>query len=147
MGVTGGSYGGYMTVWIIGHTHPFQAAVAVRCVSNFVSMWGSSDFNWTFQQEIGNLPPFEDLENFWKHSPIAYIGNAVTPTLVLHNEFDLCCPIEQGEQVFVALKKLGVDSEMVRFPDEFHGLSRNGRTDRRIACLKHIQRWFDKYLK
>jgi dipeptidyl aminopeptidase/acylaminoacyl peptidase len=147
MGVTGGSYGGYMTVWIIGHTQRFKAAVTQRCVSNFVSMWGSSDFNWTFQQELGNKPPFEDLQNFWEHSPIAYIGNAHTPTLVLHNEFDLRCPIEQSEQVFVALKKLGVDSEMVRFPDEFHGLSRTGRTDRRIARLNHILRWFDKYLK
>ena len=147
MGVTGGSYGGYMTVWIIGHTHRFHAAVAARCVSNFVSMWGSSDFNWAFQNEIGGLPPYEDLDNFWKHSPIAYIGNASTPTMVMHNEFDLRCPIEQGEQVFVALKKLGVETEMIRFPDEFHGLSRNGRTDRKIARLNHIRRWFDRYLK
>ena len=147
MGVTGGSYGGYMTVWIIGHTQRFKAAVTQRCVSNFVSMWGSSDFNWHFQMELGNKPPFEDLQNFWEHSPIAYIGNARTPTLVIHNEFDLRCPIEQGEQVFVALKEQGVDSEMVRFPDEFHGLSRTGRTDRRIVRLNHILRWFDKYLK
>jgi dipeptidyl aminopeptidase/acylaminoacyl peptidase len=147
MGVTGGSYGGYMTVWIIGHTQRFKAAVTQRCVSNFVSMWGSSDMNWTFQQVLGNKPPFEDLQNYWEHSPIAYIGKASTPTLVLHNEFDLRCPIEQGEQVFVALKKLGVESEMVRFPDEFHGLSRTGRTDRRIARLNHILRWFDKHLK
>ena len=147
MGVTGGSYGGYMTVWIIGHTQRFKAAVTQRCVSNFISMWGSSDFNWSFQYELGNKPPFEDLQNYWEHSPIAYIGNARTPTLVLHNEFDLRCPIEQSEQVFVALKKLGVDSEMVRFPDEFHGLSRTGRTDRKIARLNHILRWFDKYLK
>jgi dipeptidyl aminopeptidase/acylaminoacyl peptidase len=147
MGVTGGSYGGYMTVWIIGHTQRFKAAATQRCVSNFVSMWGSSDFNWTFQMELANKPPFEDLQNYWAHSPIAYIGNARTPTLVLHNEFDLRCPIEQGEQVFVALKKLGVETEMVRFPDEFHGLSRTGRTDRRISRLNHILRWFDKYLK
>jgi dipeptidyl aminopeptidase/acylaminoacyl peptidase len=147
MGVTGGSYGGYMTVWIIGHTQRFKAAVAQRCVSNFVSMWGSSDFNWTFEQELSNKPPFEDLQNYWEHSPIAYIGNARTPTMVIHNEGDLRCPIEQGEQVFVALKKLGVDSEFVRFPDEFHGLSRTGRTDRRIARLNYIVGWFDKYLK
>ncbi len=147
MGVTGGSYGGYMTVWIIGHTQRFKAAVTQRCVSNLVSMWGSSDMNWTFQQVLEDKPPFEDLQNYWEHSPIAYIGNAHTPTLVLHNEFDLRCPIEQGEQVFVALKKLGVESEMVRFPDEFHGLSRTGRTDRRIARLNHMVRWFDKYLK
>jgi dipeptidyl aminopeptidase/acylaminoacyl peptidase len=147
MGVTGGSYGGYMTVWIIGHTNRFKAAAAQRCVSNLVSMWGSSDLNWIFQEVLNDKPPFEDLEKFWKHSPIKYIGNAETPTLVIHSENDLRCPIEQGEQVFVALKTLGVDTEMVRFPGEFHGLSRNGRTDRRIARLAHILSWFDKYLK
>lgn len=147
MGVTGGSYGGYMTVWIIGHTDRFKAAVTQRCVSNFVSMWGSSDFNWVFQQELNDKAPFEDLQTFWEHSPIAYIGNAKTPTLVIHNENDHRCPIEQGEQVFVALKRLGVDTEFVRFPEEFHGLSRTGRTDRRIARLNHIKRWFVKYLK
>jgi dipeptidyl aminopeptidase/acylaminoacyl peptidase len=147
MGVTGGSYGGYMTNWIIGHTQRFKAAVTQRCVSNLISMWGSSDFNWTFQVELSNKPPFEDLQKFWDHSPMKYIGNARTPTLVIHNEMDLRCPIEQGEQVFVALQTLGVDSEMVRFPEEFHGLSRAGRTDRRIARLNHIIRWFDKYLK
>ncbi len=147
MGVTGGSYGGYMTVWIIGHTQRFKAAVTQRCVSNFVSMWGSSDFNWVFQQELNNKMPFEDLKYYWDHSPIAYIGNAKTPTLVIHNEMDHRCPIEQGEQVFVALKRLGIDTEFVRFPEEFHGLSRNGRTDRRILRLSHIARWFEKYLK
>jgi dipeptidyl aminopeptidase/acylaminoacyl peptidase len=147
MGVTGGSYGGYMTVWIIGHTDRFKAAVTQRCVSNLVSMWGSSDLNWVFQEVLNDKPPFEDLDKYWQHSPIKYIGNAKTPTLVIHSENDLRCPIEQGEQVFVALKTLGIDTEMVRFPDEFHGLSRNGRTDRRIVRLNQILRWFDKYLK
>jgi dipeptidyl aminopeptidase/acylaminoacyl peptidase len=146
MGVTGGSYGGYMTVWIIGHTQRFKAAVTQRCVSNFLSMWGSSDFNWVFQNELQAGAPFEDFQKYWDLSPVKYLGNARTPTLVLHNEMDLRCPIEQGEQVFVALKRLGVESEMVRFPDEFHGLSRTGRTDRRIARLNHIARWFNKYL-
>ena len=78
MGVTGGSYGGYMTVWIIGHTTRFKAAVTQRCVSNFVSMWGSSDFNWVFQTELNDKAPFEDLKFYWDHSPIAYIGAAKT---------------------------------------------------------------------
>lgn len=147
MGVTGGSYGGYMTLWIVGHTRRFKAAVASRCVSNLISLWGSSDMNWIFQQHLADKPPFEDLQTFWDHSPMKYIGNVRTPTLIIHNEMDLRCPIEQGEQVFVALKRLGIETEMVRFPDEFHGLSRNGRTDRRIARLEHILRWFKKYLK
>jgi len=147
MGLTGGSYGGYMTNWIIGHTDRFQAAVTQRSVSNLISMYGSSDFNWAFQYEFGDEPPWENLENYWRQSPMKTIGNAKTPTLVIHSEQDLRCDMEQDEQVFVALKKLGVDTEMVRFPDEPHGLSRGGRTDRRIERLNHILRWFDRHLK
>ena len=147
MGVTGGSYGGYMTVWIIGHTDRFKAAVTQRCVSNFISQWGSSDMNWVFEQTMKAGPPFTEFKKWWERSPVAYLGNARTPTLVIHSEGDMRCPIEQGEQVFVALKRLGVATEMVRFPEEFHGLSRTGRTDRRIARLNHILRWFEKYLK
>lgn len=147
MGVTGGSYGGYMTNWLIGHTDRFKAAVTQRSVSNLISMYGSSDFNWYFETELGNIPPWEDIALYWKQSPMKYIGNAKTPTLVIHSEQDLRCAIEQGEQIFVALKRLGVPTEMVRFPDEPHGLSRTGRTDRRIVRLNHILRWFEKYLK
>ena len=147
MGVTGGSYGGYLTNWIIGHTTRFKAAVTQRCVSNLISMWGSSDFNWLFQEPFGGASPWEDVESLWAQSPMKYIGSAKTPTLVIHSEQDLRCSIEQGEQVFVALKRLGVDTEFVRFPDEPHGLSRGGRTDRRIERLNHILRWFDKHLK
>jgi len=128
------------------HTQRFKAAVAMRCVPTLCVMWVQSDFNWAFQQELNNKAPFEDLQYYWDRSPIAHIGNARTPTLVMHNEMDLRCPIEQGEQVFVALKRLGVDTEFVRFPEEFHGLSRNGRTDRRIQRLNHLARWFKKYL-
>ena len=147
MGVTGGSYGGYLTNWIIGHTDRFRAAVTQRSVSNLVSMWGSSDFNWLFQRIFGDRPPWESLENYWRQSPIAAIGNATTPTLVIHSEQDLRCAREQGEQVYVALKTLGVPTELVLFPDEPHGLSRGGRTDRRIERLGHILRWFDRHLK
>ncbi|MGD2158712.1 MAG: S9 family peptidase [Anaerolineales bacterium] len=147
MGVTGGSYGGYMTLWIIGHTQRFKVAVAQRVVSNFTSMWGSSDLNWVFQQVHSDKPPWEDFEKLWHHSPIAHIGNAKTPTMIIHSELDHRCPIEQGEQAFVALKRLGVNTQMLRFPDEPHGLSRNGRTDRRVARLEHITNWFDRYLK
>jgi dipeptidyl aminopeptidase/acylaminoacyl peptidase len=146
MGVTGGSYGGYMTIWIIGHTERFKAAVSQRCVSNFISEWGSSDINWTFEHEVDAGPPYADFKKWWELSPIAHIASAKTPTLVIHNEGDLRCPIEQSEQVFVALKRLGVETEFVRFPEEFHGLSRTGRTDRRIARLNHILRWMGKYL-
>ncbi len=147
MGVTGGSYGGYMTAWIIGHTDRFKAAVAQRVVSNMISMWGSSDYNWEFEQEFGGKPPWENAENFWRQSPLAHIGAAKTPTLVIHSEQDLRCDLEQGLQLFVALKYLGVEAELVLFPEEPHGLSRTGRTDRRVARLEHMLRWFDRYLK
>lgn len=151
MGVTGGSYGGYMTVWMIGHTNRFSAAVSQRCVSNLTSMWGSSDMNWATQGMVAKgeetYPPFIDFDLYWRHSPIAYVGNATTPTLLIHSESDYRCPIEQSEQVFVALKYLDVPTKMVRFPDESHGLSRGGRTDRRIVRLEQIAGWFDQYLK
>jgi dipeptidyl aminopeptidase/acylaminoacyl peptidase len=147
MGVTGGSYGGFMVNWIIGHTQMFKAAVTQRSISNRLSSYGSSDINWMREFSFDNEPPWENLANYWSQSPLQYIGNARTPTLVIHSENDFRCPIEQGEQIFVALKRLGVETEMVRFPDTSHGLSRNGRTDRRIIRLQHILRWFDKYLK
>ncbi len=147
MGVTGGSYGGYMTLWIIGHTQRFKAGVAQRVVSNLISMWGSSDFNWAFQEIFGNQPPYENIEILWENSPLKHIGSAKTPTLIIHSEQDFRCPLEQGQQAFVALKKLGVETKFVIFPDEPHGLSRGGRTDRRIVRLKEISGWFDKFLK
>ena len=148
MGVTGGSYGGYMTSMIIGRSQQFKTAVSQRAVNNLVSMWGSSDVNWAFQQSFGeNKPPFANLEKYWAQSPLKYVGDAQTPTLVIHSESDLRVAQEQGEQLFVALRRLGVDTELVLFPDEPHGLSRSGRTDRRIVRLNHILRWMDKYLK
>jgi dipeptidyl aminopeptidase/acylaminoacyl peptidase len=148
MGVTGGSYGGFMTTWIIGHTDRFKAAVTERSVSNMLSMDGSSDLAYRFHALFGaEKHAWEDFDNYWRQSPLKYIANAKTPTLVIHNEADLRCEIEQGEQVFIALKKLGVETEMVRFPGEPHSLSRAGRTDRRIARLLHILGWFDRYLK
>lgn len=148
MGVTGGSYGGYMTAWIIGHTDRFKAAVGQRVVSNAVSFWGSSDVGLQFEDAWADCqPPWENLEAYWRQSPMAYIGNAKTPTLVIHSEQDMRCNLEQGTQLFLALRRLGVDTEMVIFPEESHGLSRIGRTDRRVERLRHFARWFDRYLK
>lgn len=148
MGVTGGSYGGYMTSLIIGKTDRFKAAVAQRVVSNFISFYGTSDMNIGTEYLMGaEQPPWDDLENYWRQSPIAHIGNAKTPTMLIHSESDLRCDKEQGIQVFVALKKLGVDTELILFPEESHGLSRAGRTDRRIERLSHMLRWFATYLK
>lgn len=148
MGVTGGSYGGFMTTWIVGHTDRFKAAVTQRSVSNSISMFGSGDLAGYWPALFGpNTYFWNDHETYWRQSPIKFIDQVKTPTLVIHSEQDLRCDIEQGEQVFMALKTLGINTELVRFPDESHGLSRGGRTDRRIARLNHILRWFDRYLK
>lgn len=149
LGVTGGSYGGYMTNWIIGHTQRFKAAVTQRSVSNFFSFMGTSDAGYGFSQVFGDRDrtPWQDRERFIEMSPMTHLPKAKTPTLVLHSEGDLRAPIEQGEQVYVQLKLQGVETELVRFPQETHELSRGGRTDRRIERLQRISGWFDKYLK
>jgi dipeptidyl aminopeptidase/acylaminoacyl peptidase len=146
MGVTGGSYGGYMTNWIVTHTDLFAAAVTQRSVVNFISFYGSSDIGFALDREIKGAP-WTDLDSWWEMSPIKHVANVRTPLLISHSEDDLRCPIEQGEQFYVALKKLGRTVELVRFPEEPHGLSRCGRPDRRIARLNWILYWFDRYLK
>lgn len=146
MGVTGGSYGGYMTNWIIGHTDRFKAAVTQRCVSNFYSMVGTSDIGAHFGvYEFGGTP-WADAEHLLKYSPISYVANMKTPLLIIHNEQDLRCPIEQAEQLFTFLKRLGNEVAMVRVPGEDHNLSRTGTPSRRLARLHHLVGWFDSHL-
>ncbi len=145
MGVTGGSYGGYMTNWIVTQTDFFKAAVTQRSVVNFISFYGSSDIGFDFDREIKGSP-WNNTDSWWEMSPIRHVANVKTPLLIIHSEQDLRCPIEQAEQLFISLKKLRRKVEFVRFPGEPHGLSRCGRPDRRLARLGWIIKWFDKYL-
>mgnify|MGYP001362383860 CR=1 FL=1 len=145
-GVTGGSYGGYMTNWIVGHTPRFKAAVTQRSVVSLESFCGSSDMGFLDRVEFGGHP-WENPEGYIKMSPLTYAKNVKTPLLILHNENDLRCSIEQAERLFATLKLLKKKVEFVRFPEEPHGLSRHGRPDRRLARLDWIVRWFDRYLK
>lgn len=147
MGVTGGSYGGYMTSWIIGHSDRFTAAVAQRSVTNWTSMYGTADFNFGWVNLTGDASPQEDIATNWEHSPIAHLHKATTPTLWIHSLNDFRTNFEQTEQAYIVMKVKGIDTEMVVFPNESHGLSRGGRTDRRIARIEHMARWFDTYLK
>ncbi len=147
MGVMGGSYGGYMTVTVIGRTDRFKAAIAQRMVSNSLSMYGGSDMNWYWNHLIGNGNPWEDFEKHWHDSPMSGVGNINTPTLIMHSEDDYRTRPEQSEQVYVALRSRGVPTELLLFPSETHELSRTGRTDRRVARLEHMLHWFDRYLK
>ena len=146
MGVTGGSYGGYMTNWLIGHTNRFSAAVTQRSVVNLGTFIGTSDMGWILEREY-KAWPWTDKEKYERCSPITYFKNVRTPVLIIHSENDLRCSIEQAEQMFVMLKVLKRKVEMVRFPGEPHGLSRHGRPDRRLARLEWIDKWFRKYLK
>lgn len=146
MGVTGGSYGGFMTNWLIGHTTVFKAAVTQRCVSNMISMAGTSDFGFSMSREFGG-PWWKKLDDYWKMSPIKYVKRMETPLLIIHSENDLRTPIEQAEQLYTALKLRKKEVEFIRYPEESHGLSRGGRPDRRIHRLKKIVGWFDIYLK
>lgn len=146
VGVTGGSYGGYMTNWIVGHTNRFRAAVTQRSVVDLKTFFGTSDIGWEWWREFGGRP-WTNPEGYERMSPLTYAKNVRTPILILHSEQDLRCAIEQAEQWFVTLKVMGKTVEMVRFPEEPHGLSRHGRPDRRLARLEHILRWFGKHLR
>src|SRR5206468_6496779 len=122
--VTGGSYGGFMTNWIVGHTDRFRAAVTQRSISNNISAFGTSDIGWHFwEHEMGDATPWQGGEKLIFRSPLTYVTNVKTPLLILHAERDLRCPIEQAEQLFTALKVLGKEAVLVRFPEDNHDLT------------------------
>ncbi len=146
LGITGGSYGGYLTNWIIGHDQRFRAAVTQRCVANFHSFVGTSDIGTTFGIFEFDGTPWADASKLLHHSPISYVASMDTPLLILHSEQDLRCPIEQAEQLFASLKHLGKEVEFVRFPEEGHELSRSGKPTRRLARLHYLIAWFDQHL-
>ncbi|KAB2337160.1 S9 family peptidase [Cytobacillus depressus] len=145
LGVTGGSYGGFMTNWIIGHTNRFKAAVTQRSISNWISFYGVSDIgyyftDWQIQSDLN------DITTLWKHSPLAYVDQMETPLLILHSEKDYRCPIEQAEQLFIALKHRGKATKFIRFPEANHELSRSGKPNLRMKRLNYIIEWFKEYL-
>lgn len=146
IGITGGSYGGYLTNWIVAHDQRFKAAVTQRCVSSFLSFFGTSDIGTTFGVSEFDGLPWSDTEKLFRQSPIAYVDKIDTPLLILHSEQDLRCPIEQAEQMFASLKYLNKETLLIRFPEEGHELSRSGTPSRRVARLTHLLGWFDRYL-
>jgi dipeptidyl aminopeptidase/acylaminoacyl peptidase len=147
LGVGGGSYGGYMTNWIIGHTDRFKAAVTMRCVSNMATMFGYSDLGWFLTvDEMGGAVPWKNLDWLMERSPITYVDRMTTPLLILHSDNDLRTPIEEGEQLFTALKYLGRDVKMIRFEGQTHDLSRNGHPRSRVIRLRQITGWFLRHI-
>ena len=145
LGVTGGSYGGFMTNWILGHTDRFKAAVTLRSISNFISDEGTRDGAYGHEDDFKGLV-FDELDQFWSASPLKYAKNVKTPTLILHSDNDYRVPLEQGEQWFRALKHYGVNAELVIFPRENHNLTRTGEPKHLVESLNWQVYWFERFL-
>ena len=146
LGVIGGSYGGFMTSWIVSHTNRFKAACSERGVNNLVSMYGSSDIGWVFKGYHGEFV-HDAVEKYLQISPWTYAKEIETPLLILHSENDLRCNIEQAEQLFTTLRLLKREVELVRFPAESHELTRSGNPAHRVMRFELVLEWFDRYLK
>ena len=147
IGVTGGSYGGFMTNWIIGHTHRFKAAATQRSISNWVSMHGTTDIGYYFAEDQIAATPWSNQEKLWEHSPLKYADRVKTPLLVIHSEEDYRCWLVEGLQMFTALKLHGVEARLCMFRGENHEMTRSGKPKSRLRSLKEITEWFNKHLK
>jgi dipeptidyl aminopeptidase/acylaminoacyl peptidase len=145
LGVTGGSYGGFMTNWILGHTDRFKAAVTLRSLSNFLSADGTRDGAYGHRDDFGGFV-FDEFDRYWEASPLKYAKNVKTPTLILHSDNDYRVPLEQGEQWFRALKHYGVNAELVIFPRENHNLTRTGEPKHLVESMNWQVYWFDRFL-
>jgi dipeptidyl aminopeptidase/acylaminoacyl peptidase len=145
LGVLGGSYGGYMTSWIVSHTDRFKAGCSERACNNLLSLEYYSDIATVFRTDMG-VTHLEDPDVYRSQSPITYVENIRTPMLILHSEDDLRCPIAQAEELFVALRLLGREVEFVRFPGESHELSRSGAPRHRVQRFEIILDYFARHL-
>ena len=147
MGVTGGSYGGYLTSWIVGHTDRFRAAVTCRSVNDMTSQMLSGDIGGPNFGELSyGVLPWEDWDLYQRHSPLTYAENVTTPLLIQHAEQDLRCTITQAEELFAVLRSLKRTVRLMRVPDESHELTRSGTPFRRVDNLRLIDEWFRHFL-
>ncbi|NHJ46434.1 MAG: S9 family peptidase [Asgard group archaeon] len=147
MGITGGSYAGFMTAWIVGHDNRFAAAVAQRGVYHISNFWATTDWaRILIDDEFGTIPT-QDHKFLWERSPAAYAKNMTTPLRIIHSETDYRAPIPDAEMLYMAIKREApdLDVEFLRYPGEGHELSRSGQPNRRIDRLYKIMEWFDKY--
>ena len=147
LGVTGGSYGGFMTNWIISHTDKFKAAVSARSISNWISMFGTTDIGYYFVEDQFKTNPWKDFEKLWERSPMKYANKANTPTLFIHSRQDYRCWESEVLQMHTSLKYNGIDSKVILFEDQNHDLSRTGNPKQRIKRLEEMVKWFNKHLK
>ena len=142
LGVTGGSYGGFMTNWIVGRTDRFRAAVTQRSICNWVSMAGITDIGYFFVPDQQAADIWSGVDELWNQSPLKYADQARTPTLIIHSDEDHRCELSQGLQFFTALRRNGVEARLCVFKGENHELSRSGRPRPRLARMREIVRWF-----
>lgn len=147
LGVMGGSYGGFMTNWIIGHTPRFKAAVSQRSIASWAIFENTSDIGTTFGPDQTQADQWHDPQRLWNQSPIQFVPQVKTPTLFLHSDEDTRCWMAEGISMFTALKRFGIDSKLCLFKGENHELSRSGKPQNRIRRLMEIQAWMDHYLK
>ena len=145
IGILGGSYGGYLTSWAIGHTNRFLAACSERACNNLLTMEHSADIAGFIRSYVGP-DHLSDPGAYLRHSPVSYVRDMTTPLLILHSEDDLRCPVSQAEELFVALRLLGRDPVMYRFPGENHDLTRSGSPQHRITRAELILEWFRRHL-
>ena len=146
MAVHGFSYGGFMSGWIVGHDHRFKAAIVGAMCANLHSMYGTSDIGTSFGEINWGGPYTGARDKFLHHSPITYAHNVQTPVLLLHGEDDLRCPIEQSEQYFVALKRLGKTVEFVRFPNSTHRFRKMGHPSLIVEYYNRLLAWLERYV-
>jgi len=147
MGVMGGSYGGFLTAWIIGHEDRWSSAVVERALVDWTSFAGTSDIGGVFPENYTEASYPEAWDTWWRLSPMSVVHNVTTPTLVLHSEDDFRCPIEQGEQYFMALLRNGTEAEFLRFPGEGHEMSRGGKPKHRKERFEAILDWHQRHLR
>jgi dipeptidyl aminopeptidase/acylaminoacyl peptidase len=145
VGVSGGSYGGYMTNWLTATTDRFSAAVTSRSITNWDSWYGVSEAQGLTEHAFFGTP-WEERERYRRLSPISYVENVTAPTLIIHSENDHRTPIADGEQWFMALKKLQIPVELVRYPRSSHGLSRSGEPWLLVDRLERLRTWFRYWL-
>ncbi len=145
--VTGGSYGGFMTNWLITHTNRFRCAVTEVCVSNLHSFYSTSDIGATWGELEWGANPWDDPERLLMQSPLSYVRNVTTPVLITANEADHRCPVEQSEQFYMALRKWRKEAVFLRFKDESHTMQSTGRPKPRIERLRRLLGWFDRHLQ
>ncbi|MFB5679058.1 prolyl oligopeptidase family serine peptidase [Paenibacillus terreus] len=146
LGIGGGSYGGVMTNWIVAHTNRFRAAVTQRCISNWLSLYGTSDIGISYVEGVIGGNPQEHAELLWSKSPLAHAHRIDTPLLILHGENDYRTPVSQAEELYTALKRYGKTTRLIRYPGSNHSLLKSGKPSLRVDSFEQVNAWYGQFL-